>query len=72
MAKISIEDQERELIDMIVNERVNTEDEKEDFDFLVQTVGNAMLQQGEKITHVKDVLEALEEKYEVDLMSHFN
>ena len=67
----TIEDQEKELIDMIVNERVNTQDEKEDFDFLVQAVGNAMLQSGENITHVKDVLVVLEDKYHVDLMSHF-
>lgn len=67
----TIEDQEKELIDMIVNERVNTQDEKEDFDFLVQAVGNAMLQSGENITHVKDVLVVLEDKYNVDLMSHF-
>lgn len=67
----TIEDQEKELIDMIVNERVNTQDEKENFDFLVQAVGNAMLQSGENITHVKDVLVVLEDKYNVDLMSHF-
>ena len=68
---LNTEDQEKELIDMIVNERINTPDEKEDFDFLVQAVGNAMLQSGENITHVKDVLEVLEDKYSVDLMSHF-